>query len=118
MNAIVNTNVRESVTTGSSTKVKTIGVTSISFHVAGRFFTWDFRVMKDLSFNTILGVDFQKKYKTILNMGNGTYSFWYDKENEFNINKQEYLCALQGLNDSQEQEFQILLGTFSDVLND
>jgi hypothetical protein len=103
---------------GNSTSVNTVGSCNLTFKLSNSTFTHEFFILKELPFKAILGVDFIKKSKMIIDLANGKFFFENKPQRKISFLNDEFLCALQGLSPSQENDLKSLLSSFPEVLND
>jgi hypothetical protein len=106
------------VTIGNSSSVTPVGIGQESIRLSSHSFPISLHVMKSLPFQVILGTDFLRASRLVLDISNGCYYFPNDCRKYFSFINKEVLLALQGLTSSQEEQLSSVLGKFPDVLCD
>jgi hypothetical protein len=71
--------------------------------------------MENPPFSCVLGVDFIKSSRMIINIAQGTYHFANKSQHNFQFTNQETLMALQGLTPTQEDDVARLIKKFNTI---
>jgi hypothetical protein len=110
----------ESINTGINVEFKPSEFCVIEFKIENYNFQQKVLVLKESPFQIILGLDFVNQHNVLMDVPNGKYSIRSrnSQELEFlNFTNSEFLCALQGLNNTQSEELNILLQDFPKVMS-
>jgi hypothetical protein len=104
-----------SVLIGNSSRLNPIGTIQLKFKLSHKTYTHTFYIMENLPFSCVLGVDFIKSSRMIINIAQGTYHFANKSQHNFQFTNQETLMALQGLTPTQEDDVARLIKKFNTI---
>lgn len=114
----INTADTKSVSIGNNEKISTLGSVSATFTWNKTAFTHKFHLLPDLPFPCILGVDFICLADLLLDIPRGKIYQRKQFEDPVHMQNAAYLCAIHGLNTSQDSQMKALISEYSSVLND
>jgi len=107
------------ITLGDSSITSTIGYTHLVFKLAGKAIKHTFHILNTPPFNLILGLDFIKKYHLVPDFTAGKFWFTFGRGMfEEEIENAATICALHGLNNSQETDLETLIAKFPELFSD
>ena len=118
LNLSMQTNNLPKIFLGDSSFIIPLGLCSVEFKFSNILFKQDFFVLENLPFSCVLGTDFIKHSDLVIDLSKACCYFSFLPTAKIYFENMELLCALQGLQPTQNSMLQNLLGEFSDVLTD
>lgn len=106
------------VTIADTSEAAVMGSTTLRFIIQNKEFAWKCLVLSSLPFTIVLGSDFIKHARMVIDLHNQCYYFGNNKEVIFPFDANPTLCLLQGLNRDRRIQLHAMLNEFTDVLVD